>query len=278
MPSTPLRRPLYGGVSSPYIAGVLVTSENPTGTITLSDLELTTTQDVRERTIWTASENRAAVSWATKGSATSLAARSHLLRLNALHQRAYGYVTRHHYIPGPANVMADDANRRWDLTDDDLLTHFNTRFPQTSSWKMRTLPSATAASLTGALSNKRASSTTRHRCLLLATVGDLLFQFGSRTLQTTKHRLHPFSPIVCPIIRPHRIHRARTSPGPISHDERGHISGASGTRQPGAPGPRLNSLGKVEYRLASLLTARKKADAPPRRVKPLPLHTGFLGC
>ena len=39
----------------------------------------------------------------------------------------------------------------------------------------------------------------------------------------------------------------------------------------GAPDPRLNAVGKVEYRLASLLAAWKKADAPPQRVKPLPL-------
>jgi hypothetical protein len=122
----------------------LVTSDNPSGSISISDLELTgiiahqdvlaTTRDVRERTIWTASDNRAAVAWATKGSATSLAARSHLLRLNAMHQRAYRYVARQHYIPGPVNAMADDTSRRWDLTDDALLTHFNIHFPQTSSW------------------------------------------------------------------------------------------------------------------------------------------------
>jgi hypothetical protein len=151
----------------PRVGDALVTSDNPSGSISISDLELTgiiahqdvlaTTRDVRERTIWTASDNRAAVAWATKGSATSMAARSHLLRLNAMHQRAYRYVARQHYIPGPVNAMADDASRRWDLTDDDLLTHFNTHFPQTSSWQMRTLPPATDATLIGALSNKRAT-------------------------------------------------------------------------------------------------------------------------
>jgi hypothetical protein len=151
----------------PHISNALVTPDNPKGTVTISDLDLTgilvhqdvlaTTRDVRERTIWTASDNRAAVAWATKGSATSVAARSHLLRLNAMHQRAYRYVAKQHYIPGPINAMADDASRRWDLNDHDLLTHFNTHFLQTTSWHMRTLPSATNASLIGALSNKRAT-------------------------------------------------------------------------------------------------------------------------
>ena len=39
----------------------------------------------------------------------------------------------------------------------------------------------------------------------------------------------------------------------------------------GAPDPRLNTLGKVDFRLSSLLQAWTKDDAPPNRVKPLPL-------
>ena len=149
------------------IANNLVTAANPTGTISISDLELagviahqevlSSVRDVRERTIWIGSDNQAAVAWATKGSATSLAARSHLLRINALHQRAHRYVARHHYIPGPVNAMADDASRRWDLSDHDLLTHFNSIYPQRTSWRLQDLTSAINATLTGALSKKRAT-------------------------------------------------------------------------------------------------------------------------
>ena len=67
------------------VAAMLVTANNPAGTISISDLELagviahtdvvTRLRDVRERTLWIASDNRAAVAWATKGSATSLARR-----------------------------------------------------------------------------------------------------------------------------------------------------------------------------------------------------------
>ena len=80
----------------PHISRALLMADNPRGTITISDLELTgmiahkdvlgTTHDVRERTLWLASDNRAAVSWSTKGSSTSVAARAYLLCLNALHQ------------------------------------------------------------------------------------------------------------------------------------------------------------------------------------------------
>ena len=83
------------------------------------------------------------------------AARAYLLRLNALHQRHHRYLARHHYIPGPVNAMADDASRRWDLSDSALLTHLNTRYPQAQSWKLHPLPPATNSALTGALCRKR---------------------------------------------------------------------------------------------------------------------------
>lgn len=88
--------------------------------VSISDLELAgiiahkdilaQAHDIGERTIWIASDNRTAVSWATKGSAISLAARAYLLQYNALHQRHFRYLARHHYIPGPVNSMADDAS------------------------------------------------------------------------------------------------------------------------------------------------------------------------
>ena len=33
------------------------------------------------------------------------------------------------YIPGPINTMADFLSQRWDLTDDQILSHFNSHFP-----------------------------------------------------------------------------------------------------------------------------------------------------
>jgi hypothetical protein len=39
----------------------------------------------------------------------------------------------------------------------------------------------------------------------------------------------------------------------------------------GSPDPRLNSFGEVDFRLQALLQSWKKTDAPPTRVKPLPL-------
>jgi hypothetical protein len=103
------------------------------------------------------SPSQVAVARATKGSAPSLAARSHLLRINALHQRAHRFVARHHDIPGPVNAMVDDTSRQWELSDTDLLTHFNSVYPQTTCWQVQTLSSTANSTLTGALSRKRAT-------------------------------------------------------------------------------------------------------------------------
>ena len=37
------------------------------------------------------------------------------------------------HISGDDNRMADDASRRWNHTDEELLTHFNSTYPQTKS-------------------------------------------------------------------------------------------------------------------------------------------------
>ena len=150
---------------APAVQAALVTADCPHGMYSISDLELAATiahkdvlarhRDVNERTIWLASDNKAAVSWATKGSSTSASARAYLLRLDAFHQRTHRYVARVHHIPGTVNAMADDASRLWHLPDIDLLTHFNSHYPQNASWQLQTLHPTMDSALTGALFRKR---------------------------------------------------------------------------------------------------------------------------
>lgn len=149
----------------PHIQAALITHDTPHGSISVSDLELAgiiahkdilaTTAVTAEHTIWLAGDNRASIVWARKGSATAVTARAYLLRLNALHQRRHRYVAQHDYIAGPVNAMADDASRRWDLTDNDLLTHFSRSYPQTTSWTLHHLSPAMHLALIGALSRRR---------------------------------------------------------------------------------------------------------------------------
>ena len=51
--------------------------------------------------------------------------------------------------------MADDASRRWDLSDSDLLTHFATTYPQATSWRLSPLLHDTNSALIGALCRRR---------------------------------------------------------------------------------------------------------------------------
>ena len=162
----PLSAPLLWRFEFPSeVQDALVTATNPDGYISISDLELTALiahKDVLarhacvgERTMWIATDNRAALAWSTKGSATSTAARAYLLRYNALHQREHRYVATHSHIAGKANVMADAASRLWHLDDAKLLSHFQQTYPQASPWRMLTLTPSTSSGLIGALFRQR---------------------------------------------------------------------------------------------------------------------------
>jgi hypothetical protein len=75
----------------------VVSFSNPSGTINNSDLELAGTSahldvvahavDIRERTVYTLTDNTPALAWQQKGSTTTTKAPAYLLRLQALHQR-----------------------------------------------------------------------------------------------------------------------------------------------------------------------------------------------
>lgn len=145
----------------PDIQAQVVSWDNPKGNLTNSDLELagtiagldvvTSQHDVREHTISTLTDNTPALAWQRKGSTTTTGPAAYLLRLRALHQRHYRYVGQFGHIPGKANVMADDCSRLWHLTDAELLTHFNSHYPQAASWQLVPLSSNMSSALISAL-------------------------------------------------------------------------------------------------------------------------------
>ena len=148
-----------------WICDRLVSDANPHGDITINDLELTGSiaqhdilaqaADVRERTIHSSYDNTAAVAWQKKGATTTTGPAAYLLRLQSLHQRVHRYIPLRDYIPGTCNAMADALSRRWDLTDTQLLTYFNTHFPQARSWQICHLTKPMYSRLISALSRRR---------------------------------------------------------------------------------------------------------------------------
>lgn len=149
------------------VTEAVVSWANPTGALTNSDLEqaglvchpdiLAQQHDLRERTICILSDNTAAISRDHRGSTSTDAASSYLCRLAALHQRAYRYRLRSSHIPGSLNVMADILSRRWELSDSQLLAHFDTTFPQALPWQLCQLRSEMNSSATQALWKERCS-------------------------------------------------------------------------------------------------------------------------
>ena len=149
----------------PSIIPLLVTGSNKSGSVTNSDLELAAqlaTQDIllqrrscAETTIATFTDNISARAWLRKGSKSTSGPAAYLLRLHSLLQRHYRYRSTVDYIPGPANAMADDASRLWHLSDDALLAHFASIYPQDKPWTICHLRPEMHSALTMALQCKR---------------------------------------------------------------------------------------------------------------------------
>jgi len=143
----------------------LVSWENPSGTITNSDLELAggvahqdvLLQDVdcTGRTVTPLSDNTPSVAWTHKGSTTTTGPAAYILRLSSLHQRHFRYLVKSDYISGPANQLADDCSRLWHLSDAEFLTHLNSTYPQSKPWRLVQLRPEMHSSLISALLRQR---------------------------------------------------------------------------------------------------------------------------
>lgn len=146
------------------IQQLLVSSDNPQGTITNSDLELAggflhleaavQNFDVRERTILSRTDNLPSLFWQRKGSTSLSTAPAHLLRLFGIHQRYHRYVSRHDYLPGKSNLLADHSSRLFDLSDDAFLTTISSLLPQKPSFKLWTPSQQITSAVTSALRKK----------------------------------------------------------------------------------------------------------------------------
>ena len=162
-----LRHPiLWRARFPPKVQSQLVSFENPTGSITNSDLELSgaVAQDdilanalptVAHLSTCTFSDNTPAVAWKTKGSTSSTGPSAYLLQTAALHRRHYRYQNELNYLPGRLNAMADDCSRLWKFTDSQLISYFNFTYPQRTTWKLHHLRPAMLSTLISNLQRKR---------------------------------------------------------------------------------------------------------------------------
>ncbi|KAI2509948.1 hypothetical protein MHU86_4513 [Fragilaria crotonensis] len=249
------------------IQRALVTSDNRSGTLSISDLELAGTlahkhalvqcnpAAVAERLIWMAGDNRASLAWATKGSSTTRSARAYLLRLNALHQRRFRYVPHHDFIAGKSNVMADDARHLMDVAPP------GTQHALCRDW------CAVETTL-------RASHST-HRVAATAATSRVWLRFCRANGICPDLSDIPGDPVPVLLLFAHQYRTGRIAPRdrPVRSRtvEEAVRQVAQAFSRVGSVDPRLNSFGDLDFRLRALFRAWHKADPPPTRVKPLPL-------
>jgi hypothetical protein len=279
------------------IATKLVSTNNPTGTITNSDLELAATIaqfdvlaqsfDVRSHTVHNLSDNAVTVAWKKKGAASSSGPVAYLLRLHALHQRHHRYLPLHDFITGVTNVLADQCSRHFHLTDAQLLSHFNASFPQTMPWRMCHLLKETLSAMISALSKRRPALASLlnapERRMRIGTVGK---SFASRTTlphssKTVRTQSPPSKSSLndtemdarLPCIKPSDLVQWKTP------------SARWARRSPnwGGADIRKDAFGAIDSRISRQFRCYRKEEAPPSRVKPVPiviiifiLHQAFI--
>ena len=83
---------------------------------------------------------------------------AYLLRLLALHRRFYRFISTVTHILGDTNSMADNASQLWNLSDTELLAHFNSKYPQAQSWKLAALRPQMHSALISSLYKRRSTN------------------------------------------------------------------------------------------------------------------------
>ena len=147
------------------VSNDIVSSDNPTGTITNSDLELAggllhleaaaQAFDIRERTILSKGDNLNTTFWERKGSTTTNSVPAYLLRMFGIHQRFHRYVPRFDYIAGSSNFIADALSRDFHLTLPAVMSNLSTLLPQNTGYQVWTPRPALVSAIISALRKRQ---------------------------------------------------------------------------------------------------------------------------
>ena len=139
----------------------LITTTNPNGSLTNSDLELAggllhldalaQCFDIRERTILSKGDNLATTFWERKGSTSTNASPAYLLRLFGIHRRLHRYVPRFDYISGPSNIVADFLSRDFSHSWPSLCASLSHLLPQHDGFQLWTPSKQILSAVTSAL-------------------------------------------------------------------------------------------------------------------------------
>jgi hypothetical protein len=141
----PFRPTVWRAPFPAHIRHRLVSSINPTGDVSNSDLELagyllghTVLQTCSDQptTVLCATDNTPTQAWVTRGSPTSNQAKAFLLHTLRRVCHAHNLSMVACFTPGWSNSLADFCSRSWHLSDDQLLAAVNCRFPVQPFWTL----------------------------------------------------------------------------------------------------------------------------------------------
>jgi len=148
-----------------WVRDALVSTSNPHGTISNSDLELAgglmhldclaQTFDIRERTVLSRGDNLNTTFWERKGNTTTDSVPAFLLRLFGIHQRFHRYVPRFDYLAGKSNLVADALSRDFHLSWPQLFSQLSPCFAQDVGYQVWTPPSRLVSAVHSALRRKQ---------------------------------------------------------------------------------------------------------------------------
>jgi len=121
---------VWGHPRPQHMVQRLVSSKNPSGDITNSDLEqaamvvqsdsIAKSYDTRGATVSNLMDNTPTLTRHFKGSTTTSGPAAYLCQISSLHQHYHCYCSEVSFINGVENVMADDASRLQHLTNSDF--------------------------------------------------------------------------------------------------------------------------------------------------------------
>jgi hypothetical protein len=147
-----------------FIQKQLVSTDNPAGTVTNSDLELTSllvgayiaahAASQPHPHIAIATDNTSAQSWLRSGSTTTINAPAYLLHTFTRLRRKLPFTVSPVYTPGLTNQLADCCSRLFHMDDDTFLEHMNNAFPVQPSWTLVTPPKEVLLQMNSALLRK----------------------------------------------------------------------------------------------------------------------------
>jgi hypothetical protein len=219
--------------------------------------------DIRERTIKAGTDNLVTLFSSRKGSVTANSATSHLLRIQAIHQCFHHYVALKDYIWGPVNAMADDASRLFHLTNLELLTHFNSMYPQTQPWNLWIPTSQMHSAVIAALRSK----TSKPASFLLAPepplpTGNYGKSCHKLAIDPTLQEFQDPVPFLQVFARRYRTGDLAPRKKPVrSHTVEDALSSVGQTfASVGAMDPRITTQGKLDFRLQRQFFCYSKQD------------------